>query len=267
MFNVAVLKMKDIIKFLIILAVLVLLISLLPKYISSKKEKQNENNLGKDIAEKISQIKGKSLTGILEQTIPAMSSVEEKEEETKKEDETLSEKILKTEMSLIGSLDENNKPENAENQVVNEEETQENTPNEQSKTIAQEENEQIAKTGLPTEVVTNNPIAESFNVQYGNVKIKNQTSYSLTEDILKPDITIENKNIILFHTHSCESYTSSDLYPYTPTGNFRTTDLNFTVTRVGTELETGLKNYGLSVMHDTSYHDYPSYNGSYTNSL
>lgn len=267
MFNVAVLKMKDIIKFLIILAVLVLLISLLPKYISSKKEKQNENNLGKEIAEKISQIKGKSLTGILEQTIPAMSSVEEKEKETKKEDETLSEKILKTEMSLIGSLDENNKPENAENQVVNEEETQENNPNEQSETIAKEENEQIAKTGLPTEVVTNNPITESFNVQYGNVKIKNQTSYSLTEDILKPDITIENKNIILFHTHSCESYTSSDLYPYTPTGNFRTTDLNFTVTRVGTELETGLKNYGLSVMHDTSYHDYPSYNGSYTNSL
>ena len=45
------------------------------------------------------------------------------------------------------------------------------------------------------------------------MKIKNETSYTLTEDMLKPDITIENKNIILFHTHSCESYTSSEKYP------------------------------------------------------
>ena len=85
--------------------------------------------------------------------------------------------------------------------------------------------------------------------------------------MLTPDITIENKNIMIFHTHSCESYTSSELYPYTPTGNFRTTDLNFTVTRVGTELTTQLQQYGYNVIHDTSYHDYPSYNGSYTNSL
>ena len=104
-------------------------------------------------------------------------------------------------------------------------------------------------------------------MQYGNVKIKNQTSYTLTEEMMTPDITIENKNIVLFHTHSCESYTSSEAYPYTPTGTFRTTDLNFTVTRVGTELENQLKQYGYSVVHDTSYHDYPAYNGSYTRSL
>ena len=108
---------------------------------------------------------------------------------------------------------------------------------------------------------------ESFNVQYGAVKIKNQTSYTLTEEMMNPDMTIDNKNIILFHTHSCESYTSSEKYSYTPTGNFRTTDLQFTVTNVGTELQNQLQKYGYSVTHDTSYHDYPSYNGSYTNSL
>ena len=104
-------------------------------------------------------------------------------------------------------------------------------------------------------------------MQYGAVKIKNQTSYTLTEEMMNPDITIDNKNIILFHTHSCESYTSSEKYPYTPTGNYRTTDLQFTVTNVGTELQNQLQKYGYSVTHDTSYHDYPSYNGSYTNSL
>ena len=85
--------------------------------------------------------------------------------------------------------------------------------------------------------------------------------------MLVPDITIENKNIVLFHTHSCESYTSSEAYPYTPTGSFRTTDLNYTVTRVGTELENQLKQYNYNVVHNTSYHDYPAYNGSYTRSL
>ena len=85
--------------------------------------------------------------------------------------------------------------------------------------------------------------------------------------MLNPDITLDNKNILLFHTHSCESYTASEKYQYTPTGNFRTTDLNFTVTRVGAELETQLKQYGYSVYHDSSYHDYPAYNGSYTRSL
>ena len=86
--------------------------------------------------------------------------------------------------------------------------------------------------------------------------------------MMNPDgITIDNKNVIIFHTHSCESYTSSDAYSYTPTGNFRTTDLNYTVTRVGTELATQLQQYGIPTIHNTDYHDYPSYNGSYTRSL
>ena len=122
-------------------------------------------------------------------------------------------------------------------------------------------------TGLKTEVITNNPIKESYNVEYGKVKIKNQTDYKLTQEMLTPDIIIENKNIMLFHTHSCESYTPSPNYQYTQTGNFRTTDLNFTVTRVGTELTNQLQQYGYNVIHDTSYNDYPSYNGSYTKSL
>ena len=126
---------------------------------------------------------------------------------------------------------------------------------------------EVQEAGVKTEVITNNPIKETYNTEYGKVKIKNETDYTLTQEMLTPDITIENKNIVLFHTHSCESYTSSDAYPYTPTGNFRTTDLNFTVTRVGTELENKLKEYGYNVIHNTDYHDYPSYNGSYTKSL
>ena len=121
--------------------------------------------------------------------------------------------------------------------------------------------------GVQSEVVTQNPIANKYNAQYGKVQIKNQTTFALTEEMLKPDIIINNKNVLIFHTHSCESYTSSEKYPYVATGNFRTTDLNYTVTRVGTELENYLKQYQFNVVHNTSYHDYPAYNGSYTRSL
>ena len=119
---------------------------------------------------------------------------------------------------------------------------------------------EVQEAGVKTEVITNNPIKETYNTEYGKVKIKNETDYTLTQEMLTPDITIENKNIILFHTHSCESYTSSEAYPYTPTGNYRTTDLNFTVTRVGTELETYLKIISyLSLYQDLYLEDYMYY--------
>ena len=169
-------------------------------------------------------------------------------------------------MSSIKGIElaEQNKQQN-----TNKEDEQINTV-ENNKTTDTQEDGKItlaSDEATKTEVVTPNPIAENANVQYGNVKIKNQTTYNLTEDILNPDIKIDNKNILIFHTHSCESYTPSEKYQYTQTGNYRTTDKNYSIIRVGTELENYLKHYNINVIHDTSYHDYPSYTGSYTRSL
>lgn len=50
-------------------------------------------------------------------------------------------------------------------------------------------------------------------------------------------------------------------------GNFRTTDLNYSVARVGEELKNNLETYGFNVTHNTTFHDYPAYTGSYTRSL
>lgn len=51
------------------------------------------------------------------------------------------------------------------------------------------------------------------------------------------------------------------------TGNYRTTDLNYSVARVGTELTKNLQNKGFTVEHNTTYHDYPAYSGSYARAL
>ena len=188
-----------------------------------------------------------------------MSNVNE--ENNNKENKNYLEQFLKTEISSmngIEKLEETSKTEDTKTENIDNEDKQETT--EQVTVVSNTEN-------VKTEVVTQNPITESYNAEYGKVKIKNQTKYSLTEEILKPDIKIDNKNILIFHTHSCESYTPSEKYQYTQTGNYRTTDLNYTVTRVGTELENYLKQYNINVQHNTSYHDYPSYTGSYTRSL
>ena len=79
-------------------------------------------------------------------------------------------------------------------------------------------------------------------------------------------MNINKNNILIFHTHTCESYTPTEQYNYQQTGNFRTTDLNFSVARVGDELANYLMGYGFNVVHDKTYHDYPAYTGSYTRS-
>lgn len=255
MFNVTVLKIGDIIKYLVGISIIVMLMVFTARYFSSTKENKNTKNF------KI--LQANSLTKCMEQEIPVMASISS--ENDIKEQNTISqnnylEQFLQTEISSIKGIQEAEEKVEGEDEKENQNEITQNAENKNDVQLAQSTNAQ-------TEIVTPNPISENYNVQYGNVKIKNQTTYNLTEDILKPDIKIDNKNIVIFHTHSCESYTSSEKYPYTQTGNFRTTDLKYTVTQVGSELENYLKKYNLNVVHDTSYHDYPSYTGSYTRSL
>ena len=163
--------------------------------------------------------------------------------------------IIKKEQNVIPE-DEN---------INNNTEQDELTQNSEKTNIENVENSQV-QTGVQVQDVTRNAIATKSTDSYNGVEIKNETSYELTDDILNPDININNKNIIIFHTHTCESYTSSEKYPYEPTGNYRTTDQNFSVVRVGDELEKYLTQYGFNVIHDKTYHDYPAYTGSYTRS-
>ncbi len=50
-------------------------------------------------------------------------------------------------------------------------------------------------------------------------------------------------------------------------GNYRTIDLNYSVSRVGDELISYLNGFGFNTYHDKTFHDYPAYTGSYSRSL
>ena len=119
---------------------------------------------------------------------------------------------------------------------------------------------------LETEVIPSK-YKDTYNFEIGSVKIKNETAFDLYSMNLDENISVDNKNVIIYHTHTCESYTPSDTNPYEMEGNYRTTDLDYTVAKVGDELEKYLSAYGFSVIHDKTYHDYPAYTGSYGRSL
>ena len=266
MFNVTVLKIKDIVKYLVGTIILIGIIVYTTRFFAYKPNEQK-------IEKKQEKIRSNTLKKCLNKTIPVMAELE-KEKESKKttnNENKIFESFLETEISSIKGMEETEKEKNQtedSNGSDNKKITSDENKSDSNNSITEDEKIILASnSGIKTEVVTPNPIAENANVQYGNVKIKNQTTYNLTEDILNPNIKIDNKNILIFHTHSCESYTPSEKYQYSQTGNYRTTDKNYSVIRVGNELENYLKQYNINVIHDTSYHDYPSYTGSYTRSL
>lgn len=125
---------------------------------------------------------------------------------------------------------------------------------------------EYAKDNLSTSVIENN-VPNTFTNNYDGVEIKNGTNYTLDNSMLTPNININTSNIIVFHSHTCESYTKSEKYQYEESGTFRTIDLERSVAKVGSELSKYLISYGYKVVHDTTYHDYPAYTGSYGRSM
>ena len=119
-----------------------------------------------------------------------------------------------------------------------------------------------------TKVIAEKNKVDKFNVQIGNVKIRNESKYDINENVLNFDFKLNNKkDIVIYHTHTCESYTASEKYNYVQTGNYRSTDLSYSVSRVGDVLEFYLKKLNYNVVHSSTYHDYPAYNGSYNRAL
>lgn len=147
------------------------------------------------------------------------------------------------------------------------EEPSSNTPVIASENTDNNTNVEHVGTNLETQVIASN-VPNKFTNDYRGVEIKNGTNYTLTDDMLNYDnLEINTSNIIIFHTHTCESYTPTENFSYEESGTFRTTDLNYSVVRVGNSLSDQLTSYGFTVTHDNTYHDYPSYSGSYGRSM
>lgn len=100
------------------------------------------------------------------------------------------------------------------------------------------------------------------------VDIRYDGSYrpDLNELVAAPlewDLADGEPAVLILHTHTSESYTPSPAEDYQESSPYRTLDEGYNMVSIGDEVDRLLTQGGITVIHDRSLHDYPSYNGSY----
>lgn len=249
--NVAVINLKDILKYFVKILIAIFIIFIAMHYMSNSGQ-----NLKETIQNKTSR---KFLKSCLQISIPMLKVVEENDKH-----EIKITSLMNMEIAMLNPKMPKTEESNIQDSQINNEANLENPQVVETTVSPQVEISKIAE----TQEVSDRNFNPASNTYYGTTKIDNQSDYTLTEEMLVPDVEITNKkDVLIYHTHTCESYTPCETYNYTMTGNYRTTDSNYNVVRVGTELSTFLTAKGFNVVHDGTYHDYPSYSGSYARSL
>ena len=76
----------------------------------------------------------------------------------------------------------------------------------------------------------------------------------------------DGPQVLIVHTHTSEAYAPSEGNRYEASDTMRTQDANFNILRVGDVLAAHLEAAGLTVLHDRTVNDYPSYAGAYARS-
>lgn len=244
-FMIKVFKLRELIKFIISIIIPLIIILLVVKIVQ-----KNVN------AQETKSVNIKQVTSIIEDNIDMLKISQRKENNN----------ILKWGKVFLdnefGIIEE----ENAEEEPISTP-PEETTVDNQAEESKKEEKVEQAETEITIEQIPND-VKPAYNREFNSIKINNSTEYELTDELLNPENIQINKNkVIIYHTHTCESYTPTEQYWYEGTGNYRTTDLNYSVVRVGEELKKQLESYGCEVIHDKTLHDYPAYSGSYSRSL
>ena len=126
-----------------------------------------------------------------------------------------------------------------------------------------EDNGVEAKTLIPTD--------PSGYIVCGRTYISNSTEHTVSIQDLQTafdaELTTEEPQILILHTHGSEAYTPADSGDIVWSGEYRTTDSRYNVVKVGDEMAEVFGEAGISVLHDRTLYDYPSYTGAYDRSL
>lgn len=195
--NIAVINAKDLFKYILKFFGMVFVLFILIKGIKSIISLKEKTNIEETIKASGDKISKNSFLNCLDITISLMSYKESKEYSS---EILTNNKILAMGTGIFDkSIYENT------DLVINEEElTIDDTEELINKVAELPEN-------VTVENVSENNITPKVTSAYEGVQINNQSDYEITEDMLIPDVEITNKkDILIYHTHTCESYTASE---------------------------------------------------------
>lgn len=194
--NIAVINAKDLFKYILKFFAIISIILLLIKTIKNIDKLKRENTFKQTIEATTERINKYSFLDCLDITISLMSytKIEDKDNKVLSSD-----RILAMGAGILDkSIYENS------GLLINEEDLSIDDAEELASQIAELPN------NVTTEAVEENNIVPKVTTAYGSVQINNQSDYEITENMLIPDVEITNKkDILIYHTHTCESYTPS----------------------------------------------------------
>ena len=128
---------------------------------------------------------------------------------------------------------------------------------------------EAADNGVPARTLV--PTDPSGYTVVGRAYISNTTEHVLSVPALQEnfaaELTPEEPQSLILHTHGSESYTPAGDVDVVWSGNYRTTDSRYNVVAVGDAMAEVFAEAGISVLHDRTLYDYPSYNEAYDRSL
>ena len=123
--------------------------------------------------------------------------------------------------------------------------------------------------GVPARTLV--PTDPSGYTVCGRVYISNSTDYTLDPQELTEtfdaELSGDGPQVLILHSHGSEGYTPPAGEEVVWSGNLRTTDSRYNVVGVGDAMAEVFSAAGISVIHDRTLYDYPSYNEAYDRSL
>lgn len=215
--NITVINIRDLIKCIVVLCIIAIILVAGVKVVNGKEEFES--------AETKSSEEDSSFLYCLEMELPIMANDEQEEE---KNGNILGNgyKFLDTELEMLYNINENIQIAENTNENIDSVDNIEQKEEDRDRTVNTDEK-------IDTAVIEENNITPSFTNSEADIQVKNQSSHDITDLIKDANYEIKNKNkIIIYHTHTCESYTASENYGYEMTGAYRTTDLKYTVAKV-----------------------------------
>ena len=81
------------------------------------------------------------------------------------------------------------------------------------------------------------------------------------------DLTKKSDPVLLYCSHTSETYDNSENFKFKYSGNYRTKDAKYNMLSVASIMSNTLKDKGFISVFDTTPHDYTSYDNAYKNSM